>query len=61
MNDSLLIRTSMDELLRLMELVRVDHRIGATHVSLYVALLCLKWKMGVEGVFAVGRLYCFGQ
>jgi hypothetical protein len=45
----------MEELLRFMALARVDHRIGPAHVSLYLALVCLKQEIGVEGVFEVGR------
>jgi hypothetical protein len=45
----------MVELLLFMQLVRIDHRVGPAHVSLYVALVCLKRERGVEGVFAVGR------
>jgi hypothetical protein len=45
----------MDELLFFMARMRDDHRIGPTHISLYLALLGVRQELGASGVFPISR------
>jgi len=45
----------MEELVDFLRRIRMDHRIGTAHVSLYVALLGLREELGVRGFFPVDR------
>ena len=45
----------MEELMCFLARVRLDHRMGAAHESLFVVLLGMREELGVSGFFPVDR------